>query len=146
MRIASIFILLMALNSCFKVDTLFWRRYVSPNASSLSSDQASIFDWSNTPGMIMNIDEVDISAVGREGFKSARLNPGVHTFKYSNYVHDFGHINGKLDVNLKPGQKYLFKFKTCYWCSPRKYAVWVINESSGEIVWGNLPSWPAWWL
>lgn len=146
MRTASIFILLIALNACFKIDTLFWRGYVSPDTLALSNEQVSIFDWSNSPGMIINIDGARIIGVGRDGFKFARLNPGMHIFEYSNYVHDFGHIYGKIEINLKPGVKYLFKFKTCYWCNTRKFAVWVINESSGEIVWGNAPSWSSWLL
>jgi hypothetical protein len=96
--------------------------------------------------MILTIDGISLVGKDRKGFKFAQLNPGIHTFQYSNDVHDFGHIDGIMEFDLKPGVKYLFKFKTCYWCSPRKFAVWVIKESSGEIVWGKPPSWSSWWL
>ena len=66
--------------------------------------------------------------------------------EYSNHVHDFGHVHGEIQMDLMAGHAYMFHFDTCYWCNPRRLALWVDDAATGTVVWGARPDWPRWFL
>jgi hypothetical protein len=49
-------------------------------------------------------------------------------------------------MEFKACHSYQFGLKLCFWCSPRKYAVWIDDKTTGELVWGKRPDWPFWFL
>ena len=115
----------------------------APDAASADRSVTVSLDWSTEPGVIQSIDAV---ALGK-GYKKAKLRPGRHRLEYASYPAEFGaHPQGNVDVDLLAGHAYEFGMKLCFWCTPRRYAVWVIDTTTGDLVWGKRPDWPSWYL
>jgi hypothetical protein len=133
----------IALVSCYSIETKDWGQWIDRDAAKQGVGLAVIFGWPKWPGMIIGIDQHGEVA---NGYKSAMLRPGMHIIEYSNHVHDFGHVKGEIQLNLLAGHTYEFNFDTCYWCVPRKLAVWVDDATTGHVVWGSHPDWPRWYL
>lgn len=120
-----------------------WGEWVGPDVTGLGNDLIATFDWSGTPGMITTIDENHLG----DGYTMARLAPGRHVIEYAYYTAEFGaHPMGKIELDLAPGHVYAIGLQLCYWCHPRKYAVWVDDRTSGGLIWGKRPDWPSWYL
>jgi hypothetical protein len=117
--------------------------WVDPNPAPVENGAMTSLDWSKLPGVITLIDAKGVGA----GYKQARLSPGRHVIEYAYYPVEFGeHPKGSVEIYLTPGHAYEFRIKLCFWCMPRKYAVWVDDKTRGEKVWGRHPDWPAWYL
>jgi hypothetical protein len=136
-------VLSVSLAACFSLETRDWGEWAEKDLAQQSTASAAGFDWRDWPGMIVSIDLHDEVATG---YKSARLRPGMHIIKYSNHVHDFGHVKGEMKIILLAGHNYRFHFDTCYWCNPRRFAVWVDDLTTAELAWGSRPDWPKWYL
>lgn len=141
-----ILLLLSALMvSCAYYSPIYWGwgEWVGSEATGLESDLIATVDWSKLPGIITSIDGNSVGA----GYKMAKLLPGRHVVKYLYYTASFGmHPEGTMEVDLTAGHSYEFGLKLCFWCQPRKYAVWVDDKITGETVWGKRPGWPSWYL
>jgi hypothetical protein len=133
----------MILAACAAIDTHSWGEWVSPDIAGTKTEDLSIFDWSKHPGTIISIDGVtDV----RTGFKSARLRPGKHIISYADHPDEFGiHPKGSFDMEMKSGHQYRFGIRYCFTCTPRKYAVWIDDTTTGEIAWGSRPDWRWRW-
>lgn len=108
-----------------------------------SAENSVRFDWSTLPGVITSIDG---TAVGAD-FKKAKLPPGKHRFEFAAYPAEFGaHPKGVAEIDLIASHEYEFRMDFCYWCKPRRYAVWVDDKTTGELAWGKRRDWPAWRL
>lgn len=143
-RIA-VFMLSCALVSCAHLSPLYWGwgEWVGPGAAGMESGANAAFDWSSLPGVISSIDGTGVGA----GYTCARLVPGRHALAYAYQTADFGaHPQGLVEVELQPGHAYEFNIRLCFWCTPRTYAVWVDDTTTGELVWGRRPDWPFWYL
>ena len=117
--------------------------WVDPNPAVSENGPMARLDWSTLPGVITLIDAKGIGA----GYQRARLSPGRHVIEYAYYPAEFGvHPKGSMEIDLTPGHAYEFRIKLCFWCMPRRYAVWVDDKTRGEKVWGKRPDWPAWYL
>lgn len=117
--------------------------WVGSNLTAPGNDFIATFDWSRLPGIVTLIDE---SRVGT-GYKRARLLPGRHVIAYAYHPAEFGvHPKGTIEIDLVAGHAYEFGVRLCFWCTPRKYAVWVDDKTTGEKVWGKRPDWPSWYL
>ncbi len=145
-KILATLVIFATLASCRTIETKPWGECPDVDGFGLEADAVAWFDWSGWPDMITAIDEHHCLMSGATGYKWAKLRPGRHIVEYSNYVHDFGHVTGRIDMVLAAGHRYAFGFNTCYWCMPRRYAVWVADQSSGQVVWGRQPDWPGWFL
>lgn len=131
----------LTLASCFSFEAMNWGEWSDPAATMTAP--AARFGWARWPGMITSIDgHGDVAT----GFKRARLRPGPHTVAYSGHIHDFGQVAGEIRLDLAADHDYEFNFATCYWCMPRRFAVWVQDRTSGEVVWGKPRDWPSWYL
>jgi hypothetical protein len=120
-----------------------WGEWVGSDAVNVENNLTATFDWSTHPGAITTIDG---SSVGN-GFKKAKLSPGRHVIEYVSYPAEFGvHPKGIIEIDLTAGHSYEFCLKLCYWCKPRKFAVWVDDKTTNQKVWGKRPDWPAWYL
>jgi hypothetical protein len=120
-----------------------WGEWVGSDVAGLENDSVATFDWSKLPGVITLIDE---NSVGT-GYKKAKLSPGRHVIGYAYYPAEFGvHPKGIIEIDLTAGHSYEFGLRLCFWCKPRKYAVWVDDKTSSEEVWGKRPDWPSWYL
>jgi hypothetical protein len=109
----------------------------------VESDVTANLDWSTLPGVITSIDG---NRVGN-GYKKAKLLPGSHVIEYAYSPVEFGeHPRGTIALELQAGHLFEFRLKLCFWCNPRKFAVWVDDNSTGETVWGKHPDWPSWFL
>ena len=131
--------------SCAHYSPIYWGwgEWVGSNVSAYENDLIASFDWSKLPGVITLIDE---SSVGT-GYKKARLSPGRHVIEYAYYAAEFGvHPRGIIEIDLTGGHSYEFGLKLCFWCTPRRYAVWVDDKTTSEMVWGKRPDWPSWYL
>jgi hypothetical protein len=123
----------------------FWGydEWIPDYVSTVGRSATAVFDWSTLPNVITLIDGTPI---GR-GYKKARLSPGKHQLEFAAYPAEFGaHPKGLLNIDLLPGHEYEFRIDYCFWCIPRKYAVWVDDKTTGELIWGTRPDWPSWWL
>jgi hypothetical protein len=145
-KIPASILILAALLSCRSLETRSWGECTDADGFGLGSDVSGVFDWSGWPDMVTAIDGGRCVAGGATGYKWARLKSGIHVVDYSNYVHDFGHVSGRIEIGLQAGHRYVFGFDACYWCKPRRYAVWVSDENTGEVVWGRRADWPRWFL
>jgi hypothetical protein len=106
-------------------------------------DLVAGFDWSKLPGVIASIDGNSVGA----GYEKAKLRPGRHVIDYAYYPAAFGaHPKGVVDLDLRAAHLYVFRIQLCFWCMPRKHAVWVEDKTAGAVVWGKQPDWPSWWL
>jgi hypothetical protein len=131
--------------SCAHFSPIYWGygEWAAGDTAGVENDLLVEFDWSKVPGVITSIDGKRLG----EGYKKAKLLSGRHVIEYANYSVEFGgHQTGMLELDLAAGHSYQFGLKLCYWCHPRKYAVWVDDKTTGEVVWGKHPDWPAWWL
>ncbi|MCP5277044.1 MAG: hypothetical protein H6935_01625 [Thiobacillus sp.] len=133
----------VGLVACAALETKGWGQWAEENLALHDTTSTALFDWRDWPGMIVRIDK---NPAVSEGYKSARLRPGVHVIEYSNHVRDFGHVKGVINMVLLAGHSYQFHFDTCYWCKPRRLAVWVDDVTTGELAWGTRPNWPRWYL
>jgi len=135
--------LCIGLAACYSIQTKDWGQWAEEGLAEPGSTTNATFGWNDWPGMIVSIDR---HAEVATGYKSARLRPGRHVIEYSNYVHDFGHVKGELQLVLVVSHEYEFRFATCYWCMPRRFAVWIDDLTTGEVAWGTRPNWPHWYL
>lgn len=120
-----------------------WGEWAASDVAGVENTLLVVFDWSKLPGVITSIDGTGIG----NGYKKARLTPGRHRIEYAYYPAEFGsHPRGMLELDFLAGHWYEFRLELCYWCAPRRYAVWVDDRTIGEAVWGTQPDWPAWWL
>ncbi len=134
----------LLLTSCAALDKMRAGEWVEPAAASRGDDAVAGFDWSAPPSGIVT--SIDGQVVGT-GYKRARLLPGRHVIEYAYYTGEFGtNLLGRIELDLVAGHTYRFDVKLCFWCSPRKYAVWVDDETAGTVVWGQRPDWPGWYL
>lgn len=119
-----------------------WGEWADPGAGELRGEAAATLDWADWPTAIQSIDG---KAVGT-GYKRARLTPGLHTVAYLYNPAEFGaRPRGTAQVAFAQGHSYRFNIKLCFWCIPRKYAVWIDDSTTGRVVWGAEPDWP-WWM
>jgi hypothetical protein len=136
---AAILLLTVVLASCASGRAKEWS-YLAP---AKQDSWNALLDWSDLPGVIASIDGHNVG----HGYNKAPLSPGRHTITYAYYPAEFGvHPQGTLELSLQAGHAYEFRVDLCYWCSPRRYAVWVRDTTTGELVWGKEPDWPSWWL
>ena len=139
-------LLSILLASCSARYSPFFREYgewAPADSSVVERSSTAVFDWSTQPNVITMIDGTPI---GR-GYKKARLSPGKHQLEYADYPAEFGaHPKGLLDIDMLPGHEYEFRIDFCFWCTPRRSAVWVDDKTTGELIWGKRPDWPSWWL
>jgi hypothetical protein len=120
-----------------------WGEWAGPDVAGVENTLIADFDWSRLPGVITSIDGTSIG----NGYKKARLSPGIHRLEYAYFPAEFGtHPRGILELNLVAGHLHEFRIQLCFWCMPRRYAVWVDDKTTGESVWGKRPDWPSWWL
>jgi hypothetical protein len=97
-------------------------------------------DWHKLPGVIKTIDGNNLG----DGYKKAKLVAGRHVLEYAYYTAGFGiHPSGKIEIEMTAGHTYEFKAKLCFWCKPRKYAVWIDDKHAGELAWGKRPDWSS---
>ena len=132
----------LALVSCAHHSPIYWGwgEWVAPDAAGMKEDLVARFDWSTQPGVITTIDGNNVGS----GFKKARMAPGKHVIGYAYYPAEFGeHPKGIAEINLKAGYIYEFRLKLCFSCMPRKFAVWVEDKTSRELVWGQRPNWSS---
>ena len=116
--------------------------WIAPGAALAGSDVVML-DWSREPGVITTVDGNELGL----GYKKATLLPGPHAIEYAYYTANFGeHPMGRIDIELVAGHSYRFDLDLCYWCHPRKYAVWVDDLTLNKIAWGQHRDWPSWWL
>lgn len=117
--------------------------WAGSNVADPESGLVASFDWSTLPGVITLIDDNSLGT----GYKKARLSPGRHVIAYAYYPAEFGvHPRGTIEIDLAAGHSYEFGLRLCFWCVPRKYAVWVDDKTTREKVWGKRPDWPSWYL
>jgi hypothetical protein len=131
--------------SCARYSPAFlgWSEWVEPDLPGIESEVTSSFDWSSFPGVITLI---DAKVVGT-GYKKAKLSPKKHVIEYADHPAEFGvHPRGKIEIDLESGHSYEFHIKYCFWCTPRKHALWVEDKTAGKLVWGQRPDWPSWYL
>ena len=138
--LASALLASCASDSPIHAETDVW---LDPGTAAVEYGTMARLDWSPLPGVITLVDGKTAGAA----YKQARLAPGRHTLAYAYYPAAFGaHPKGTIDIALTPGHSYEFRIKLCFWCAPRKYAVWVEDKTKGEAAWGKRPDWPAWYL
>jgi hypothetical protein len=146
MKKSILILLLLSFTSCSARYSPFFIGYDvwTPQDRSLADNSSLVlFDWSTLPNVITSIDGTPI--VGR--FKKANLPPGKHRIEYAAYPAQFGaHPKGVVEIDLIPGHEYEFRMDFCFWCKPRRYAVWVDDKTTGELAWGKHRDWPVWWL
>jgi len=137
-------LLVVLVASCASYSPARWttKEWSDPALGSLASLRADL-DWSDLPGVIASIDGHNVG----HGYNKARLSAGRHSIAYAYYPAEFGvHPQGTFELSLQADHAYEFRVDLCFWCSPRKYAVWVRDTTTGELVWGKKPDWPSWWL
>jgi len=135
----------LVLVSCSYYSPIYWNfgEWNSPDVTGLEDYLIVYFDWAKQPGTIASIDGNILGT----GYKKARLSPGKHVIEFADYPVEFGkHPKGKIEIELMAGHSYEFNMKYCFWCTPRRYAVWVKDKTINEKVWGELPNWPSWYL
>jgi len=135
--------LLMA--SCAHYSPIYWGwgEWAVSDVTGLENGLVAYVDWSTLPGVITSIDGHTVGS----GHKKAKLLPGSHVIEYAYYPAEFGvHPKGTIAIQLEAGHSYEFCIRLCFWCNPRKYAVWVDDKTTAEAVWGRHPDWPSWFL
>ena len=139
-------LLLLFFTSCsarYSPFFLHYKEWIPHDPPPAQASSLVLFDWSTLPNVINSIDGIPVET----GFKKARLAPGKHKFEYAAYPSEFGaHPKGVIEMDLIAGHEYEFQMDFCYWCKPRRYAVWVDDKTTGELVWGKRRDWPVWWL
>ena len=139
-------LMILLLASCSARYSPFFLGYdewIAGNVSSADRSSTAVFDWSTLPDVITQIDGIPIG----KGYKKARLSAGKHQLEFAAYPAEFGvHPKGRVDISLLAGHEYEFRIDYCYWCSPRRYSVWVDDKTTGKLVWGKPPDWPSWRL
>ena len=73
-----------------------------------------------------------------------KLVPGDHTINYSTYFYKRGSCSSEMILNVESGHKYELKEDGCYWCSPFKCAIWIVDITNKEVISGHTPDWPSW--
>ena len=146
MKKAILLMLLSFLSSCcahYSPIYWGWGEWAGPDVAGVENAPVAGFDWSKLPGVITSIDGTGVG----EGYKKARLSPGRHRVEYAYSPTQFGlHPKGALEIDLIAGHEYEFRIELCFWCTPRRFAVWVDDRTTGEVAWGKQPDWPSWWL
>jgi hypothetical protein len=138
-------LLFLLITSCSHYSPIYWgwEEWAGSDVAGMQDELVTNLDWSKNPGVITSIDG---NSVGH-GYKKAKLLPGRHVIEYASYPAEFGvHPRGTIEIDLKKGHSYEFRIKLCFWCTPRKYAVWVDDNTTDEEVWGKRPDWPSWFL
>jgi hypothetical protein len=123
---------------------IYWNstEWFAPGTATAGSDVA-LLDWSREPGVITKVDGNDLG----QGYKKATLLPGPHVLEYAYYAANFGeHPKGRIEIDLAAGHSYFFDLDLCFWCNPRRYAVWIDDITVDKIAWGQHRDWPSWWL
>jgi hypothetical protein len=142
----ALLLLSLLLASCSaRYSPIYWGsgEWVSNDIVDVEKSSTATFDYSSIPWVIITIDGANVG----EGYLKAILSPGKHQLEYADYPAEFGiHPKGLMEIDLIASHVYEFQIKYCYWCSPRKYSVWVDDKMTGELVWGKRPDWPSWWL
>lgn len=131
--------------SCSHYSPIYWGwgEWVGSDVAATGKRSIASFDWSSLPGVITAIDG---NSVG-DGYKKAKLAPGRHLVEYAYYPAEFGvHPQGRIEIDLTAGHSYELGLRLCFWCKPRKYAIWVDDTTTGQVVWGKRPDWPFWYL
>lgn len=145
MKILVIILLSSLLFSCAHYSPIYWG-WGEWDGVGVAGEKAGLsagLDWSKRPGVITAIDGKSIGS----GYKKAKLLPGRHVIEYAYYTAQFGaHPKGIIELDVQAGHSYQFDIKLCFWCNPRKFAVWVYDNTVGTVVWGEQPDWPSWWL
>jgi hypothetical protein len=135
----TLLLLSLLMVSCAHYSPIYWGwgEWVTTDVENMGNDLVAYFDWSTLPGVITSIDR---NAVG-SGYKKAKLLSGPHEIEYAYYPAEFGvHPKEKITMQLEAGHSYEFRIKLCFWCSPRRYSVWVDDKNTGETVWGKHPA------
>lgn len=132
--------------SCAHYSPIYWDygEWEEYDFSSVGNDSIARLEWSKVPGVINSIDGNTLRKC-----KKAKLLPKIHIIEYADYPAQFGSslpIKGIIEIDLKAGHLYEFNIKYCYWCKPRKFAVWIDDKTTGEVAWGKPPDWPSWYL
>jgi len=138
-------IMVSVVMSCAYYSPIYWGYGEWAGSESLSAAEDSIagFEWYKRPGVITSIDGKSVG----EGYKKAKLFPGRHVIEYADHPAAFGgHPKGIIEIDVKAGHQYAFNIKYCFWCKPRRYAVWIEDTTISEVVWGSRPDWPFWYL
>ena len=131
--------------SCANLSPASWgaSEWKGTGTAGVATASLASLDWSKLPGVIAAIDGTKVGT----GYNQAQLAPGRHVIEYAYHTAEFGaHPQGKFGIDLHAGHAYEFNIKLCFWCSPRKSAVWVDDLTSNTLVWGKRPDWPAWYL
>lgn len=131
--------------SCAHHSPVYWGagEWVAPKTAAAERVQSAGIDWSKLPGVITSIDGQNVG----NGFKQGKLPPGKHVIEYVYHTAEFGaHPKGSFELTVEAGHAYQFNLKLCFWCHPRRFAVWVDDQTTGALVWGQRPDWPSWWL
>jgi hypothetical protein len=139
------FLLLSLLVSCAHYSPIYvgWGEWSGSDVAGVENSLIASVDWSRLPGVIASIDGTGVGT----GYQRARLSPGRHRIEYTYHTAEFGkHPTGMMEIELLSGHVYEFQIRLCFWCMPRRYAVWVDDKTAGEVVWGKHPDWPSWWL
>ena len=146
MKKSILILLLLLFTSCsarYSPFFLHLKEWTPQNLSPTEHSSLVFFDWSTLPGVITWIDGTPLGS----GFKKAKLPPGRHRFEFAAYPAEFGaHPKGVVEIDLIAGHEYEFRMDFCYWCKPRRYAIWVDDKTTGELAWGKHRDWPVWWL
>lgn len=145
MKFLAFIILLPFIASCSHYSPIYWGwgEWVDPEVVGTENSFTADLDWHKLPGVIVAVDGKNIG----KGYKKAKLRQGVRRIEYAYYPAEFGtHPKGMFELPIVAGHSYEFRIELCYWCAPRKYSVWVIDQTTGEVVWGEKPTWPSWWL
>ncbi len=114
----------------------------------ISDDQIAILKWAGWGDAIVTV--IDGRATNMTGLfidgqfpqTSARLLPGEHTIDYGIRVGVRGYVwtnreGGTARLDLKAGHVYAVKGGRCFFCFTRKYAAWIEDEATGEVLHGS---------
>ncbi len=144
-RLKSVLLLPLFAFSCASYHSPIYQNYAEWAApgTDMAGSNVVIFDWSHEPGVITKVDGNDLGP----GYKKATLLPGPHVIEYVYYAANFGeHPEGRIEIDLAAGHSYFFDLDLCFWCNPRRYAVWIDDITVDKIAWGQHRDWPSWWL
>lgn len=135
----------LLLVSCSYYSPIYWGwgEWVGADVAGVETAPSATIDWFKLPGVITAID----GKIVGNGYKQAKLPAGKHIIEYAYYTAGFGaHPQGVVELEMEPGHSYEFEIKLCFWCMPRRFAVWVDDRTMNKVVWGERPDWPSWWL